>query len=144
MEFEVWSLLSDGNQYAAGYPVTRAGATQWKQTTSTPLSDIRTAVRKIALVNGKPYTRVGIAFTPKAWEAISDHAQIQAKIQYGAGPNNPSTVTQDALAKIFGVGRVDILAAQYPISIDPADPTATLFDFLWGDVVLTYIINEKP
>jgi len=144
MEYEVSSLLSDVAQYAAGYTVTLSGATQWKQSTSTPLTDLRTAVRKIALANGKPYTRVGIAFTPKAWEAISDHAQIQAKIQYGAGPNNPSVVTQDALAKVFGVGRVDILAAQYPVSVDPIDPTATLFDFLWGDVVLVYILFDKP
>jgi len=144
MEYEVSSILSDVNQYASGYTVTLAGSTQWKQTTSTPLTDLRTAVRKIALANGKSYKQLGIAFTPKAWEAISDHAQIQAKIQYGAGPANPSVVTEKALADVFGVGRVDILAAQYPITLDPQDPTATVFDFLWGDVVLVYVINEKP
>jgi hypothetical protein len=144
MEYYVASIAGDPTQYAAGFSQTNAGATQWKQTTSTPLADLRAAVRKVALQVGRPYSDLAIAVSPKGWEALSDHAQIQAKIQYGAGPNNPSVVTQDALAKIFGVGHVDILSAQYPVTIDPLDPTATVFAFLWADVCIVYLPIDKP
>jgi hypothetical protein len=145
MEYEVASIISDPTQYASGFAVTLlSGSTSWKNAGSTPISDIRTGVRKLATQLGVGYSELRFAVSPKAFEALSDHSALLSRIQYNAGPNSPAVLTLDALAGIFGVGGADMLSAQYPITIDPLDPTATVYSFLWGDVFIIYLPIAKP
>ena len=145
MEFEVAGVISDPAQYAAGFTVTlTAGTTSWKNAGSTPVSDIRTGVRKLSNQLGVGYKDLAIAITPKVWEALSDNAAILQRIQYTPAPGQPAVLTTDALAAIFGVGRVDVMSAQYPITVDPSDPTATVYSFLWGDICVIYLPIAKP
>ena len=144
MEFAIATLASDPTQYASGFSVTNSGTSQWKdQVNSDPVGQLRAAVTKMSNQLGVPFEALAIAITPKVFTALSDHPKILARIQYNP-TGGTAVLTPTAIAGIFGVGRVDVLSAQYPVTIDPSDPTATVFAFLWGDVAIVYLPIEKP
>lgn len=144
MEAFIAGLISDPTQYASGFSITNSGTSQWKDTTnSDPIAQLRAGVMKIANQLGVAYDQLAIAVDPKAWQALSDHPKVLTRIQYNP-QGGTAVLTQSALAAIFNVKQVDILSAQYPVTVDPNDPTATVFAFLWSDVAVVYLPIEKP
>jgi hypothetical protein len=144
MEYAIAQICQDPAQFDAGFTVTLSGAGQWSNTASDPIAALRPKIRLLANQLGVDQEKLAIAVGPKVWEALSDHAKILARITGGSGSKDPAVVTCDALAALLRIKRVEVLAAQYPVTVDPFDPTATVFAFLWGDVAIIYLPIENP
>lgn len=98
-----FSGVSSGQSWGGGTVL------QWNDANSTPIEDIRKAGTTVAertgfapnvLVIGKP-----------VYDALADHPDVVDRIKYGATPGSPATVTRQALAALFDVERVEVMAA---------------------------------
>jgi hypothetical protein len=132
-EVNMQALVRDTTQFAAGYSVTLAGATQWSDyVNSNPIADIRTGVRK---VHAGLFIEPNTAIIPyQVMSILEDHPDFIERIKY----SERGIVTPDIVAAIFGIENIIVPGVGYNATANPGQ-TASL-QYLWGkDVLLAYV-----
>jgi len=112
-------LAQDLANYPAGNKVTLAGAAQWNDAASTPISDINTGREAVRSKIGRyPNT---LMIGPIVFNRLGEHASIIDKIKY----TQRGIVTADLLAALFSVDRVVVGKAVW-------SDQAGVFTDIWG------------
>lgn len=112
---------------------------QWNDAASTPITDLRAAIRAIALTGYRRNIVVSIGYD--VWNVLQDHPDLLARIQYGGGPGNPSIVTPQMLAQVLGVQRVVVADAVYNAAIKGATED---LQFIFGKTCLVAYVAPAP
>ena len=84
----------------------------WNLSTSTPIEDIRRAIKGVHKLNGlKPRTLVLGAST---WYALQDNPDIIDRVRYSGGSNtNPAKVSQETVAALLNLEAIYVMEAVY-------------------------------
>ncbi len=110
--------------------------TLWDAGGSTPISDIKTEIIRIAQITGKrPNT---IATTPFVFNVLSEHVDVQEKIKY----TQRAVVTQDLLASLLGVERFLVGWGFQTTSVEGA--ATDTFDFMLGKHLWLGYVDPNP
>lgn len=123
-----FSGVNTGQSWAGGTVL------QWNDANSTPVEDIRKAGTVIL-------ERTGIApnvlvIGKAVYDALADHPDIVDRIKYGQTPGSPAVVTRMALASLFDVERVEVMAA---VENTAAEGATAAHSFVGGKkALLTY------
>jgi hypothetical protein len=139
MEYAVAQKLKTAGEYDGSMTAALAGANQWKESTATPFKNLRTALRAVSSMTGKPTTELGIAFATKPLEAFQDHAETRDRVKYTGGE-----VTLAWIAQALNCGAADLLGGKYASAFNPDDPTDVTFTDIFDDEVIVYPIIQNP
>lgn len=139
MEYTAAQILKDPAKYDAANTAALTAGNQWKETTSTPYANLRSWLRTISFKLGLPVSELSVAFAPKPWESLQDHAHTQDRIKYTG--KEPS---QALIAGILGCKAAELLAGMYATSFNPDDPTDVTFANIFDDEVLVYHEVANP
>ena len=109
---------------------------QWNVTNSTPITDIRAQITNIALRTGgyRPNTLI---LGPQVYQVLIDHATIIGRIQY----TQTGIVTEDVLARLFGVERILVPWGVQNTAAEGATETSA---FLYGKSALLVYSAPNP
>jgi hypothetical protein len=80
--------------------------TKWDQSSSTPVTEIRTGLRTVQKNTGRRPNK--IIFGQQAWDIILDHSDIVGRIDRGQ-TTGTATVTRESVASIFEVDEVMVM-----------------------------------
>lgn len=106
----VWTNSATGQ---SGSSNMASGQSQfWNLSTSTPIEDMRYAIKIIQKTNGlKPQTAV---FGASAWYALMDNADFIDRVRYSGGSNvNPARVSEETVAAVLGLAKIYVMEAVY-------------------------------
>jgi hypothetical protein len=139
-ELKVATMVRNTANYAAGFTVTNAGATQWNDwtggatSTSDPISQIRTAVRKITFANGmrKPNRMI---IPEGGLEFIENHPRVVERFK------EFSLTDPNAWKRLTGYDGEVIVANSVYNAAQNVDAMEDIQSF-WGQDVLIYIADE--
>lgn len=94
-----------------GVPASPAGNTviQWNDSTSTPVTDIKTYNDRIHLGTG--FRAQKLITGRQVWTKLSDHPSITDRIKYGASPGAPAVVTKQAVAALMEIDEIMVMDA---------------------------------
>jgi hypothetical protein len=112
---------------------------QWNDSASTPITELRAAIRAIALTGYRRQIVVGVGYD--VWNILQDHPDLLARIQYGGGPGNPTIVTPQMLAQVLGVQRVVVADAVYNAAAKGATED---LQFIYGKACLVAYVTPTP
>ncbi len=81
----------------------------WDDAASTPIEDIKTRARAMLTATGYRPNKLGLGL--KVFDDLSDHPDIMDRIKYTGSSGNPAIADQVAMAQLFRVNSVEVLAA---------------------------------
>jgi hypothetical protein len=145
-ELAMYNLVTTTANYASGHVVTMttgsiSTGTNWdsyQSTSSHPISDIRTAVRKI---HSKIFMEPNLAVIPYlVMSYLEDHPDIIARIQYAQA----AILTPEIIAAVFGIQQVIVPGVGYATGNVGAAGNALTVGYLWGDNVLLAWVPPNP
>ena len=102
----------------------------WDAASSTPIADIETA--KTTVLTNTGYVPNTVIMSYKVFSALVDNSDIVDRIKY----TSQESVTEDLLARLFGVDRVLIMASTYNTAAEGA--TASYSQIGDKDVLVCY------
>jgi hypothetical protein len=135
-EVRVATLFTTAANYNGSHTVTKAGGQEWNLVPANVLTDLDTAIAKVALDAMVPQNMLTVAIPQPVWDvAIKRNSSILGLIQY----SERGVVTQDLLANLLGVKEVILV----PVQAAGAAPETEGMDiltgyatsYLWGDNV---------
>ncbi|TAX26338.1 hypothetical protein ELI03_34655 [Rhizobium leguminosarum] len=129
LEYEQAQLAGDANNYPAGNKEILAGASQWDNAASTPVSAISQARNQIRTQCGV-YPNV-LVLGPKPYNALKNNNQVTARFK------NIDIITPELLAKLLEVDYVVEGRAVY------ADDAGAFKD-IWGNFATLAYAPPKP
>ena len=94
--------------------------TLWDAASSTPIADVETA--KNAVLTNTGYVPNTVIMSYKVFSALVDNSDIVDRIKY----TSQESVTEELLARLFGVDRVLIMAATYNTAAEGATASYSL------------------
>lgn len=103
-EIEVLDLA-----FGTGWSSSATPSTTWDNDTSDPLGDIETGMNTVALAIGRE-PNVGVVGRG-LWRYVKNHPDIVDRVKAGQTPGGPARVTQDAVAALVGLDRLEIARA---------------------------------
>jgi hypothetical protein len=133
MEVTVAGMIQDPANYDVGFTTALAGATQWKQSTSTPYANLRAWLRTIAKSLLCKVSDLSVALGDRPWEALQEHADTKEKTKYVGKDSSPEWLTG-----VLGCKSTDLLSGYYLESVDPTAPDNVTGLEIWGDSVVVY------
>ena len=107
---------------------------QWNDVASDPINDVETQKAAI-LLTGKMPNVLMLSYDTFRW--LRNHPDIIDRVKYGGGPANPATISEDALAQVFGVAKVVVAKGVYASSNEGA-ATATYARIMSKNALLAY------
>ncbi len=120
-------LVQNTATFASSNRVTLSGSSQWTNSLSTPIADIRAAKEAVRTKIGKYPNLLVLGAT--AFNTLQDHASLVDRIKY----SQLGVVTTDLLATVFNIKKVVVGQAVY------SDDLGNFAD-LWADnAVLAYV-----
>jgi len=133
LEVEIATLC----QNAAGFPTqTTAVGTEWDTAaTATPVNDVLAARESFKSQVGI-YPN-GIVLSEKVMTNVVQTAEVQDYVKYGATMDDPRTLAESALAKVWRIPNV-IVSSAVRSTANPGQPTAVLAD-IWDDEFVSLI-----
>jgi hypothetical protein len=105
-------------------------STLWDASSSTPIADVETAKNTVLTNTG--YVPNTVIMSYKVFSALVDNADIVDRIKY----TSQESVTEELLARLFGVDRVLIMASTYNTAAEGA--TASYSQIGDKDVLVCY------
>jgi hypothetical protein len=145
-ELAMYNLVTTTTNYATGFATTMTNGTlstgtQWDSYTSTssnPITDVRTGVRKIhSKIFMEPNTIV-IPYVVMSY--LEDHPVIIQRIQYAEA----AILTPDIIASVFGIQKVIVPGVGYATGPVGSSGNALTVGYLWGDNVLIAYVPDNP
>lgn len=134
----VWTGLTDGTG-TAGAP----GANQikqWDQSASDPVSDVKTLSTTLQLKTGiRPNA---IAFGQQVWDKLTTNAAILDRLKFFGTPGNPTVVTTQAVAALFGLKQILISSVVQATSNEGAATLTT--GFVIGKEFVLFYVPDAP
>jgi hypothetical protein len=133
-ELAMYNLVTNSANYATGHVVTMttgsiSTGTNWdsyQSTSSHPISDIRTGVRKI---HSKIFMEPNLAVIPYlVMSYLEDHPDIIARIQYAQA----AILTPEIIAAVFGIQQVIVPGVGYATGTVGAAGKCVRFWFVLG------------
>ena len=106
---------------------------------STPISDIQTGRRTILLNSGVKPNALVLGF--QVYEALKEHPDITAKVQYSTLTGQPAMVTKELLAQIFEVDKVLVGEAVYNTA---SEGQSASMSHIWGKHALLCYVAPTP
>lgn len=84
---------------------------QWNDQSASPIENIRAGMTYVQSITGRRPNTLTLA--QDVWDALQDHDDVLARIQYGGGVGNgnPARASKEAFAAILGLERVLIAGA---------------------------------
>lgn len=117
----------------------------WDNSSSTPITDIRTAARQLRLVTGNVIgdnKNLKLVLGRTVYDALLDNAQVVSRIQYSVKQQGQAAlVTKDVLAQLFEVDEVLVMDATYNSAVEGATENET---FIGGDNALLAYVPSAP
>lgn len=130
----LWSGMTDQTG-VAGAP----GANQfkqWDQASSDPVNDVKTFCTAIQLKTGiRPNT---MAMGQQVWDKLTTNAAILDRLKFFGTPGNPTVVTMDAVAALFGLKTILVSSVVQATSNEGAATLTTAF-VIGKEMVLLYV-----
>lgn len=120
-----WTGSTTGSDITVG--------TQWNDPSSTPIEDLRAQITSVAKKTGRRPNKLVIG--PEVWDALADHPDLLARIQY----TQKGIVGPDLLADILMLDEVLIPMAIYNTANEGATASHS---FLWGKSAL--LVHSAP
>lgn len=134
----VWTGFPDGIG-VAGAP----GANQikqWDQATSDPVGDIKALSTLMQLSTGiRPNS---IAMGQQVWDKLTTNASILDRLKFFGTPGNPTIVTQQAVAALFGLKQILISSVVQATSNEGAATLTTAF--VVGKEFVLFYVPDAP
>lgn len=136
MEFEaVWAAANFATGIWATDQVGAVDFTKWDAGGSTPIVDMRGAIRLVQKRTGfKPNT---ITFGADVWDVIVDHASFVDRVK-ATGSDAPAVITRELVAGILEVDRVLVAEMVESTSVEGAATPTTDFIVDSEAVLITY------
>lgn len=130
----LWTGMTDQTG-VSGSP----GANQFKQfdqSTSDPVATVRSQCKTIQLATGiRPNS---MAMGQDVWEALMTNAAILDRLKFFGTPGNPTVVTMEAVAALFGLKQILVSAVVQATSNEGAVTLTTAF-VIGKEYVLFYV-----
>jgi len=126
-------LATTAANYHTAHSVTLAGATQWSAyTTSTPIADLKTGLRK---VHSALFMEPNLAVIPyQVMSVMEDHPDFIERIKY----SQPGVITADIIASVVGLQNTIVPGVGFDNTGNPGG--TPVLAYLWGkDVVLAWV-----
>lgn len=134
----LWTGMSDQTG-VAGAP----GANQFKQfdqTSSDPVATVRSQCKTIQLATGiRPNS---MAMGQDVWEALMTNAAILDRLKFFGTPGNPTVVTMEAVAALFGLKQILVSAVVQATSNEGAATLTT--GFVIGKEYVLFYVPDAP
>lgn len=109
---------------------------QFNQTSSDPVATVRSQCKTIQLATGiRPNT---MAMGQDVWEALMTNAAILDRLKFFGTPGNPTVVTMEAVAALFGLKQILVSAVVQATSNEGAATLTTAF-VIGKEYVLLYV-----
>lgn len=100
----VWTFQATG----AGSSPGSGEFLQWDDGASTPIEDVRAA--KTDMLESTGYEPNVLVLGRRVFDKLIDHPDIVDRIKYGQTPGDPAIADLEVLAKLFGIGRVEVMS----------------------------------
>lgn len=112
---------------------------QFNQTTSDPVATVRSQCKTIQLATGiRPNS---MAMGQDVWEALMTNAAILDRLKFFGTPGNPTVVTMDAVAALFGLKQILVSAVVQATSNEGASLTT---GFVIGKEYVLFYVPDAP
>ncbi len=130
----LWTGMTDQTG-VAGTPSTNQFK-QWDQTSSDPVANVKAQCTLIQLATGiRPNT---MAMGQQVWDALMTNAAILDRLKFFGTPGNPTVVTMDAVAALFGLKQILVSSVVQATSNEGAATLTTAF-VIGKEYVLFYV-----
>jgi hypothetical protein len=134
----VWTGISDGTG-VAGTPTTNQ-IKQWDQAGSDPTNDVTTLSTNLQLATGiRPNS---IAFGQQVWDKLKTNAAIIDRLKFFGTPGNPTVVTLEAVAALFGLKQILVSSVVQATSNEGAATLTT--GFVVGKEFVLFYVPDAP
>lgn len=134
----LWTGFTDGTG-VAGVP----GANQikqWDQLGSDPVGDIKTLATTAQLATGvRPNS---IAMGQQVWDKLTTNASILDRLKFFGTPGNPTVVTEQAVAALFGLKQILVSSVVQATSNEGAATLTTAF--VIGKEFVMFYVPDSP
>lgn len=129
-----WTTTAAGTTSA---PVLGTSFIQWDQLTSDPVRDVIYYKRKMHLLTG--FMPNVIVIPGQVMDQLRLNPSLIGRIQYTGTPIDPSQVTNEMIAKLFGIPKIIVPEGVYNAA---AEGQAQSLTYFWGkDVWLGYVAD---
>lgn len=125
--------------FGTGWSSSATPSVVWSNDTSTPLTDVETAMNSIVGGIGAE-ANTGV-LGRGLWRYIKNHPDIVDRIKYSAGPNSPAVVTLQAVAALFGLDRLLVGVA---IEDTGKEGGTSTMSYVWGSHMLVAYVTPRP
>lgn len=116
-----------------------AGATQWSETTGTPIVDSHTATRTLRRTIGVDENDIQLSVGAEVWDDLREHASLTEKYKYTQGRGG--VLSEDLVAQAMGVGKLNVGRTVKNTAVE--GQTAVYAD-VWDDRALFTPIVSAP
>lgn len=112
---------------------------QFDQTSSDPVATVRSQCKTIQLATGiRPNS---MAMGQDVWEALMTNAAILDRLKFFGTPGNPTVVTMEAVAALFGLKQILVSAVVQATSNEGATLTT---GFIIGKEYVLFYVPDSP
>lgn len=134
----VWTGIPDGTG-VAGAPAANQ-IKQWDQSASDPVNDVKTLSTNLQLTTGiRPNS---IAFGQQVWDKLTTNAAILDRLKFFGTPGNPTVVTEQAVAALFGLKQILVSSVVQATSNEGAASLTT--GFVIGKEFVLFYVPDAP
>jgi Phage major capsid protein E len=138
-DYTVAQLVLNTANYAAGHTVTLAGAQQWDDPASNPITDTRTGRRKVRDALGRTINRVVMGF--RVTDALEDHPRFLERL--GGGWASLQLTDEQIIARILRIPEGQFVTIDDRYNTSPYG-TAAVFGEMWGNHVWIGFVPDRP
>jgi len=111
----------------------------WSNATSDPIGDVETAANTVVGAIGME-ANVGV-LGRGLWRYVKNHPDILDRIKYSAGPNSPAIATVNAVAALFGLGKLLVGSAVYETA---AEGATSSMSYVWANSMFVGYVTGSP
>lgn len=134
----LWTGMTDQTG-VSGTPSTNQFK-QWDQTASDPVSDVKLQCTTIQLKTGiRPNS---MSMGQQVWDKLMTNASILDRLKFFGTPGNPTVVTMDAVAALFGLKQILVSSVVQATSNEGAASLTT--GFVIGKEYVLFYVPDSP
>lgn len=134
----LWTGMTDQTG-VSGTPSTNQFK-QWDQLSSDPVNDVKTFATNLQLkTNIRPNS---IAMGQQVWDKLTTNAAILDRLKFFGTPGNPTVVTEQAVAALFGLKQILVSSVVQATSNEGAATLTT--GFVIGKEFVLFYVPDSP